>query len=70
MAFDGIWFNGKVGSWAKIEDKQVSEFAELMREVHNKKQKQELTSNSQGVKTANNFSWTQSSNKIREYINV
>lgn len=70
IAFDGVWFHGKVGSWGKIEDKQISEFAEQMREVHVKKQKQELVSNSFGVKTANKFSWSQSANKIREYLNV
>ena len=64
-AHDGKWFRGQ-GKWAKIEDAQVTQVAEYMREVHEKKKKDELNINQAGVDTAKKFSWENSAKKILE----
>jgi hypothetical protein len=55
-AFDGIWFNGQ-GNWAKIDNKQIEQIAEYMRSVHLLKQKGGLSLNTEGIDTANKFTW-------------
>ena len=64
---DGKWFRGQ-GSWAKIDKKQVSELAQHMREVHEKKKEDKLNINQAGVDTAKIFNWENSAKKIVEAI--
>tara|TARA_R110002020_G_scaffold298736_4_gene514576 strand:+ start:240 stop:1364 length:1125 start_codon:yes stop_codon:yes gene_type:complete len=66
-AMDGKWFRGQ-GNWAKIDKKQVSELAQHMREIHEKKKEDKLNINQAGVDTAKAFSWNNSANKILEAI--
>lgn len=62
-AHDGKWFRGQ-GKWAKIDEKQIDQLAELMREVHKKKQSDNLKINQEGIETAKKFSWEASAKKI------
>jgi hypothetical protein len=66
-AMDGKWFRGQ-GKWAKIDEKQVTELAEHMRKVHEKKKEDALNINQAGVDTAKKFSWESSAKKILEAI--
>ena len=61
IAYDGKWFNGNVGSWAKIGQNQISSFIDYMRFVH-----QEKPVNTNGIKTGDKFTW---SNSARSLIN-
>ena len=61
LAYDGKWFHGRIGNWAKMQTKQIDEFAECMRAVYKNKDR----SNQNGVETAKKFSWENSANTIR-----
>ena len=65
-AFDGKWFDGKTGSWAKLEDRHVEELAEYMRHVY----KNNVRENPNGVDTAKIYSWQNSVSKIQDALNV
>ena len=62
-AFDGQFFNGQ-GDWYSIEDKHIDQLAEYMKNVHKLKQENKLGQNEEGIKTAKEFSWTKSAEKI------
>jgi len=62
-AFDGKWFKGQ-GKWAKIDDKQISCISNHMREIYEKKKLGKDLKNKEGVKTAKEFSWENTANKI------
>lgn len=64
MAYDGKWFNGEVGKWARLGDRQVSKLAEHMKFVH----ENSIKTNPQGVETAKSYSWRNSAKKIREVL--
>jgi len=66
-ANDGFWFRGQ-GQWASIQEKQIDSLAEHMRNVHEKKKKDDLNINQAGIDTAKQFSWTNSAQKIIEAI--
>ena len=70
VAYDGQWFHGKYGKWAKICDNQKEQFVAHMRTVHTMKQNKDLISNYMGIQTAGKFSWQNSARTIMEYINV
>ena len=63
-AFDGKWFDGKTGSWAHLGSSQIDQLVEHMRKVHKSKQDGSLTTNHAGIKTAQEFSWDNSAEKI------
>lgn len=65
-ADDGVWFHGQ-GNWAKITDKNIDAIAEHMRDVHKRKQANDLSPNVDGVFTANKYSWK---NTAKEIINA
>jgi glycosyltransferase involved in cell wall biosynthesis len=54
-AYDGKWFFGQ-GSWAKMGQKQIDQCIEYMRHVYRNK----IITNTEGIKTAEQFSWTNS----------
>ena len=58
-AFDGKWFDGKGGSWAKISEKELDIFVDMMKTVH-----ENHRFNKEGVETANNFSWRNTAQSI------
>ena len=62
-AYDGMWFKGD-GNWAKMGEDQVDQAVEHMRAVHKKKKEEGKIYNSQGVETAQKFSWENSADKI------
>ena len=68
MAYDGKWFDGKTGKWAKVGNPEVDQAAEHMREVHKLKSKGSLGLNEEGVKTARRFSWKNTAKKIIEHV--
>lgn len=51
-AYDGKWFNGKCGKWAKIGENEKEQFIEHLRYVHGNKKY-----NRKGVETAEKFNW-------------
>jgi len=59
VAYDGKWFLGNCGSWAKIGSQEIEAFVSHMRHVHQNKMK-----NNQGVATAKQFTWQQSARSI------
>jgi len=79
MAHDGVFFDGMVGKWASLGDKQKEQLVEHMRMVHGIKQQyvngwdtqmREFSSiNHQGIKTAQQFTWKNTANKIMETLN-
>ena len=68
LAYDGKWFHGKCGSWAKISNTEIDLFVDYMKNVHRLKQDNELTTNQEGVITAKSFSWESSSSDIKEIL--
>jgi len=70
LAYDGQWFHGKCGSWAKIGTKQKNQFIEHMRTVHKKKQIDDLIPNYLGRQTAEKLTWENSALTIMDHINV
>lgn len=62
-AYDGIWFNGKGGQWAKLGEDQIEQTIEYMRAVHKKKFINEVGFN----KTRNSFTWDNTSMEILKY---
>ena len=68
IAYDGKWFHGKCGSWAKISNEELDLFVDYMRNIHKLKQEDKLTINQDGIDTANRFSWDSSSLKIKEIL--
>jgi glycosyltransferase involved in cell wall biosynthesis len=65
-AYDGLFFNDQCGLWAEFADNQNEQLISHMRNIHNKKQNNELDVNFSGIKTAEKFSWE---NSVKEMIN-
>ncbi|NBO99253.1 MAG: glycosyltransferase family 1 protein [Proteobacteria bacterium] len=68
MAYDGQWFHGKCGKWAKIGPSQIEQAVHYCRMVHNEKQNGNLIINKSGIQTGYNFSWENSAKKIIKYV--
>lgn len=64
MAYDGIWFNGKIGKWANIDSPQIDQMINFMRDIHYKKSNNILNINSAGIDTANIYTWQNSAKEI------
>lgn len=64
-AHDGKWFFGQ-GSWGKITQTVVEDFAQAMISVH-KKHQENKSINQAGIETAKLFSWDNTACKIKEY---
>ena len=69
-AFDGLFFDGKYGHWAEINEQQKEEIVEYMREAHNKKQSGNLGLNTSGISTAKQFSWERSAEEMLDVIGL
>lgn len=61
-AYDGIWFDGE-GEWATVNVKDV---ADKLRELYDSGKWKEL--NTEGIKTAKEFSWRQTADRIMEIL--
>jgi len=68
VAYDGKWFHGK-GNWAKIGTNQIDQMVEHMRAVHQQMDVHPPI-NTNGVKTAEQFTWNNSANRMLEAIDV
>lgn len=67
-AYDGVWFDGKIGSWAHIGDNQIEQMVFHMRNVHKNKINQNLNINLKGLETAKKFSWQNTSTMVLKYV--
>jgi len=63
LAFDNKWFFGQ-GSWAKLEDKHIDIISKYMKQIHEKKQNNQLKLNYEGIETANKFTWDYTCERI------
>lgn len=64
LAYDGKWFHGKCGNWAKIDNNAIDQFVNHLRDIHRMKQAQNLTSNLEGVKTGEYYNWDHSARLV------
>ena len=62
-AFDGVWFDGKVGEWASIGQNQVKQLADHMRTAYESWKKESII-NSVGNDTAKKFTWANTAEKL------
>jgi glycosyltransferase involved in cell wall biosynthesis len=69
-AFDGKWFLGNGGQWAKIGDWEKNLFIEHMRNIHYLKQNNKLARNRAGIATARHYSWNNTARNIIKYVSV
>lgn len=66
-AIDNVWFFGQ-GNWYGFGEEQIEYAVDLMRMVHNLVQDGDLQINTDGVSTAQKFSWLNTANKIWNYV--
>jgi glycosyltransferase involved in cell wall biosynthesis len=66
-AYDGQWFHGTHGKWAKLGKDQIDQTIEHCRAIHSLK-KSGLDINRAGVETANTFTWDNSTNHILSHV--
>ena len=66
-AFDGIWFDGKVGEWASLGRDKIEELASFMKGMYDA-WKQNYLQNPYGVATAVKFSWENTASKLLEVM--
>jgi glycosyltransferase involved in cell wall biosynthesis len=67
-AHDGVWFKGQ-GNWAKMGENQIDQLIQHMRAVHHGKQLGESGwINTEGIKTAEKFSWQNSVKLLKSAI--
>jgi len=67
-AYDGKWFNGKVGSWAHIGQNQIDQAIEHMRAVYKLKKENALQVNVCGINTSQKFTWENTAKEILENV--
>jgi glycosyltransferase involved in cell wall biosynthesis len=63
-AFDGLFFDGKCGLWAEFADNQLDQLIEHMKEIHRKKQDNDLYANLSGIETSKQLSWKKSAEEL------
>ena len=63
-AFDGKWFNGDKGNWAKFEEKQIEQTINWMRYVY----KNNIRDNKYGIETGKKFTWNNTVNQLISHI--
>ena len=69
-AQDGVWFHGQ-GEWAALEEPQLDQLVEHMRNIHLAKKEGHLGVNVAGIETAEKFSWSNTvSNILGAFNNV
>jgi glycosyltransferase involved in cell wall biosynthesis len=64
-AYDGVWFHGQ-GNWAAITEDHIDEIATHMTKIHENKQNNDNMPNHEGIKTAIEYSWENSTKKLIE----
>ena len=68
IAEDSRWFRSGIGSWAKLNPKQVKDFSQKMRSIYDWKRCGGSMVNTEGIKTAGLFSWENSAKKLMEVL--
>jgi glycosyltransferase involved in cell wall biosynthesis len=63
VANDNKWFMGQ-GNWAKFSNKQIEQTIEYMRHVY----KSKIKTNPEGLKTAEQYSWSNTANRILSLV--
>lgn len=66
-AYDGQWFHGTHGKWAKLGKDQIDQAVEHCRAIHSLKQGG-LDQNKAGIETAKTFTWDNSTNHILSHV--
>jgi glycosyltransferase involved in cell wall biosynthesis len=57
-AFDGVWFKGDVGDWARLDDDALAVAVEHLRQVHRLRREGPLPANEKGVRLfADRLTW-------------
>lgn len=67
IAKDNRWFNGE-GTWLSFTSKDIDNFAEQLRFIHDLNQKGNLTINQAGFETAQKYTWENTVNKLKEHL--
>ena len=57
QAYDGVFFDGKIGQWASLDNDSSRVIIEYMRMVHGFKQSGDLKLNKNGIDTAESLNW-------------
>ena len=68
-AYDGKWFHGH-GNWATLNSHCKEQAIEYMREIHDKNQNVGLSLNSEGVITAEKYTWKNTTRRIIDAIQL
>jgi len=63
-AYDGVWFDGKKGSWASFDKQTKDNLISHVRAIHEEKQNGQLTLNKEGIKTAQAFTWDNTTKEV------
>jgi glycosyltransferase involved in cell wall biosynthesis len=68
VAYDGKWFTGKHGRWAKFDNDQIEQTVSHMQNIHNQKQNGSLAINLPGIETSKKFTWKNTARFILENV--
>lgn len=63
-AYDGVFFDGKIGEWASLDIDQYATIIEYMKMIHSLKQSGDLQLNTNGIETAESLSWEESAKTL------
>lgn len=66
-AFDGVWFDGKVGEWASLGKNQIDQLASHMRGLYEAWKANRLY-NEAGIKTAQELSWENTAKSLLSVV--
>lgn len=64
VAFDGVFFDGSIGRWAKLDEQYEDDLVEVMEYMYFKWKKGENKINKRGVETARNYTWEKTAEGI------
>lgn len=67
-AYDGIWFDGKIGEWANIGKNQIETLAGYLKNTYTMWKNNSLQINQDGIETAKQFTWHNSAQKLLQAI--
>ena len=67
-ASDGKWFNGDLGEWASLEGNAFDQLVSHMKSIYSEWQQNNFILNEAGIKTAIDFSWEATCQKIKGVV--
>jgi|LULM01.1.fsa_nt_gb glycosyltransferase involved in cell wall biosynthesis len=65
---DDVFFKDSMGEWASLDQSSINQSIEHMRSFYHQWKLDHSISNKEGIKTANEFSWTNTIDKLEETI--